>query len=206
MGNREDVFEFLQSIAPKAATNSEIMSRTGIRPHPQVFQITRELMRSGLVKGRQLGNEWTFWVNGTKSGPPPSATPQTPTIEASLKISATEFEEIAQRVMSTHFECRLSPKRVPGIPKIFDLVSDDGQIIGDAKFYTLVRGIGTPPAKNSVIAEYVWLLEKTTARHRFLVFGNDPRVPEGWLRTYGDLVKGIDFYFISSEGQMAQLR
>jgi hypothetical protein len=108
--------------------------------------------------------------------------------------------------MSAHFGRRSEPRRIHGIPKTFDLVSDDGQIIGDAKFYKLVRGLGTPSAKNSVIAEYIWLLEKTNAKHRFLVFGNDRRVPKGWLHTYGEMVRGVDFYFTSSEGQMTQLR
>jgi DNA-binding IclR family transcriptional regulator len=58
MGNREAILAFLQSIAPNTATNSEIVSRTGIRPHTQVFQITRDLMRNGLIKGRQFGGHF----------------------------------------------------------------------------------------------------------------------------------------------------
>jgi len=207
MGNREAILAFLQSIAPNTATNSEIVSRTSIRPHTQVFQITRDLMKNGLVKGRQFGSEWTFWVTDTQSDSAPPSVMREKAIDQKNvdPISAAQFELIAQRVMSAHFKTRLAPRRVPGIPKTFDLVSDDCQIIGDAKFYTLVRGINAPPAKNSVIAEYVWLLEKTDAKHRFLVFGNDRRVPEGWLHIYGDMIKGVDFYFISSEDQMTQL-
>jgi hypothetical protein len=67
MGNREVILAFVQSIAPNTATNGEIGSRTGIRPHTQVFQITRDLMRNGAVKGRQLGSEWTFWIDGGHS-------------------------------------------------------------------------------------------------------------------------------------------
>ena len=169
-------------------------------------------MKTGLVKGGQFGKEWTFWVVEGAPAPKPSVPtrnlPQQKPIDdaKSKKITAPEFEAIAQRVMSAHFNAQLTPNRVLGVPKKFDLVSDDGQIIGDAKFYTLVRGINTPPAKHSVIAEYVWLLEKTNAKRRFLVFGNDPRVPEGWLRAYGHLVKNIEFYFISSDDHLTQLR
>ena len=38
-------------------------------------------------------------------------------------------------------------------------------------------------------------MEKTGAKHKFLIFGNDKRVPEEWLKRYGDLVDGVDFFF-----------
>jgi hypothetical protein len=50
--------------------------------------------------------------------------------------------------------------------------------VGDAKYYTLVGGKRLLPAKFSVIAEHVWLLEKTEALGTSLVFGNERRVPE----------------------------
>jgi hypothetical protein len=50
MTNKERVLDFLRSIAPSGATNEEIVSKTGIRPHPQVFQITRRLTNDGLLK------------------------------------------------------------------------------------------------------------------------------------------------------------
>jgi len=62
MTNRERVIEFLHSIAPKDASNSEIVAHTGIKPHTQVFMITRELMQTGMVKGLQAGHEWRFWI------------------------------------------------------------------------------------------------------------------------------------------------
>jgi hypothetical protein len=62
-----------------------------------------------------------------------------------------------------------------------------------------------PPAKFSAIAEHVWLLEKTGAATAFLVFGNDRRVPEQWLERYGHLVVGVQFYFLSDEGELEEL-
>lgn len=112
---------------------------------------------------------------------------------------------MAAGVMSGHLGVSLGSGNVAGTPKRFDLVSPDGSIVGDAKYYTMVRGVAMPPAKRSVIAEYVWLLEHTDAERRFLVFGNDRRVPEGWLRDYGHLVKGIDFYFIDADGGLEKL-
>lgn len=107
--------------------------------------------------------------------------------------------------MGEHFGIALAPRTVPGVRKKFDLVSEDFQIIGDAKFFTLVRGVGLPPAKFSVIAEHVWLLEKAKAKHAFLVFGNDRRVPLSWLERYGDLVRGVDFYFLEETGHIDAL-
>jgi hypothetical protein len=92
------------------------------------------------------------------------------------------------------------------VPKEFDMVSPDGDIVGDAKYFTLVRGQRLPPAKFSVITEHVWLLERTGAPTTFLVFGNDRQVPELWLQRYGSLVSSVAFYFLSDDGTLELLR
>lgn len=120
-------------------------------------------------------------------------------------MDGRSFEVLAARVMSEHFGVPLGSRKVAGTPKKFDLVSLDGSIVGDAKYYTMVRGVSPPPAKRSVIAEYVWLLEHTNAEQRFLVFGNDRRVPEGWLKDYGHLLDGVDFYFIDEAAVLHHL-
>ena len=87
--------------------------------------------------------------------------------------------------------------RVGGIPKTFDLISENGQIAGEAKYYTSVEGVSLPPAKFSVIAKCVWFPEKVLAARKFLAFGNDRRVPERWLASYGALVKDVEFFFLT---------
>ena len=67
MSNRDRVLAFLQSIAPADASNSEIVARTGVRPHPQVFMITKDLRQTGQIKGIQAGHEWRFWYSGAES-------------------------------------------------------------------------------------------------------------------------------------------
>lgn len=62
MTNSERIVEYLTRIAPKSATNADIRSATGIKPHQQVFQITSYLMTNRKIKGRQFINEWQFWV------------------------------------------------------------------------------------------------------------------------------------------------
>ena len=77
--------------------------------------------------------------------------------------------------------------------------------MGDAKFYTMVNGVNLPPAKFATIAEYVWLLEKTFAAKKFLVFGNERRVPEEWLTRFGRLISGIEFYFLGASDVIERL-
>ncbi len=86
------------------------------------------------------------------------------------------------------------------VPKSFDFVSTDGQIVGDAKWYSIRASGGVPQAKLSVIAEYVWLLQEVQAERRFLVFGNDPSVAELFLHRYRSLTSPVEFYFLDSSG------
>jgi hypothetical protein len=92
--------------------------------------------------------------------------------------NAKRFEELAKKAMSAYFGKSLRPRRKDGWAKLFDLVSDDFQIVGDVKCLTMAKSKKIPPAKSSLISEGVWMLEKTKAAKTFLVFGNDRRVPE----------------------------
>lgn len=117
-----------------------------------------------------------------------------------------EFEEFAREIMSQYFSVELTEKNPKGSPKRFDMVSLDGEIIGDAKFLTLVHREHLPPAKFMEIAGHVWLLEKVKAERLFLVFGNQKRVPEWWLEKYGNLVQSVEFYFIDDKGNVERLK
>lgn len=121
-------------------------------------------------------------------------------------MNAHEFENFAREVFSAKFGTRLTGLKLAGFPKKFDLVSADGQIVGDAKFFSMVRGSKAPPAKWSAIAEHVWFLEKTKARTRFLVFGNDHRVAATWIQRWGEFVPSdIDFYFLGNDKSLELL-
>ena len=152
MSNVAKVLSFLQSIAPKAASNAEIGRRTGVRPHQQVFQITRKLEERGLVVGRLYGNEWEYWA--TQGGRPQvrqdtaTVDPSVPQITNLATTAAREFEAFARRTFEREYATTLREKRLEGVSKHWDFVSDDGQIVGDAKFNTLVNGTDFPPAKN----------------------------------------------------------
>ncbi len=132
--------------------------------------------------------------------------PQFASTRQGPRSRAYEFENTSKEIMSRHYGVELKPGEIKGVKKLFDFVSSDGSIVGDAKFYTMVRGKSRPPAKLSVISEHVWLLENTKAKRKFLVFGNDRRVPELWLHDYGNLKKDVDFYFIDEKGKLEELK
>jgi len=184
--NVERVLDYLWSVGPQGATNAQIRDATRVEPHQQVYMITQELKRKGRIASRRYGREWLFFLSesaGDLLQSPGLAAPGTPL----PRLTAAQFENLSRRVFSQRFGAPLSPGQVPGVPKLFDLVSPDGEIVGDAKYYTLVGGQHLPPAKFSIIAEHVWLLEKTQAQCKFLVFGNDMEVPKRWLARYGHL-------------------
>jgi hypothetical protein len=203
--NRERILDYLWSISPDWATNSQIRDATGIKSHQQVYMLTRELMGARLIRGEQRGREWIFWADESpvvQLASPGQAPMREVLTQAEKQLSPRAFEDLARSVTSAHFGVPLVSGQVPGVPKEFDMVSPDGSIVGDAKYFTLVRGQRLPPAKFSVIAEHVWLLERTGAPTTFLVFGNDRQVPELWLQRYGDLVSGIAFYFLTDDGEL----
>jgi hypothetical protein len=166
--------------------------------------ITQELRRKGTIASRRDGHEWVFFI-----GESPDRLLQSPGRAAYgtplPKLNAAQFEDLAREVFSRRFGAPLRPGQIAGVPKLFDLVSPDGDIVGDAKYYTLVGGQHLPPAKFSIIAEHVWLLEKTQAIHKFLIFGNDIEVPKRWLARYGHLRGEVEFYFLTDEGEIVAL-
>jgi len=207
--NKERILDYLWSVAPDYATNSQIREATGISSHQQVFMLTRELERTGMIRGEQRGREWVFWAEESPAvqlASPGRASRRSLVAEVEERLTPRAFEDLARKVMSRHFGTPLAPGQVRGVHKEWDMVSADGNIVGDAKYFTLVRGQRLPPAKFSVIAEHVWLLEKTGAPTTFLAFGNDRQVPELWLKRYGSLVSGVSFYFLADDGTLELLQ
>jgi hypothetical protein len=342
--NADKVFGYLRSISPGRATNDQIRVNTGVKPNPEVFQITQRLLKAGLIDGRKAGLDWVFWVGSqaerevperrakqaapkrtaervapkpppkreaprpageeqapklmakrevpeptaeravpkpaaeqqapkAMAGPevpkpmperePPKPTAErdapTPTAEREAprpeaeqqapeamagpavpepmperelpkrtaeratpkpmdvseplaaperkleRLSPSQFETVARRVMSEHFDAKLDPGTVPGVHREFGLVSADRRIVGDAKYCSRLRDDLLPLADFSMIAEHVWFLEKTDARYRFLAFGNDEQVALRWLERYGNLTRDVEFYYLSEDGRLKRL-
>ncbi len=204
MTNKDKILNYLRYVAPDRVTNADLRQQTGIRSHQQVYMLTQELMRERQISGVQHGKEWFFWCDSNPAVLPEwrAAREHLDPVDEGDATTPAQFEALAWRVLSHHFGVALQRGQVPGVPKLFDLVSPDRTIVGDAKYYTLVRGVSLPPAKFSIIAEHVWLLEKTQAARCFLVFGNDARVPRLWLDRYGHLAAGVTFFFLHDDGRL----
>jgi hypothetical protein len=81
------------------------------------------------------------------------------------------FELYARTFLSSYRGAKLKERSVlvgGSVPWRFDLVAEDGSIVGDAKW---LKDIAVPAAKWQAIAEYIWLLQKVAAERVFMVFG-----------------------------------
>jgi hypothetical protein len=184
----ERVLDYLWSIAPNGATNGELARSLGIRSHQTVYMLTQLLLHQGRIRGSLSGTIWVFHV-----AEEPSTTLGTGPAWTNDTTLAVRFEALARRVLSDHYAVDLTSGSLPGVAKLFDFVSPDRRVVGDAKYFSLVGGVGLPAAKFSIIAEHVWLLEKTSTPTTFLVFGNDRAVPQRWLARYGVLAPSVAF-------------
>jgi hypothetical protein len=219
MGNRERILSFLQ--ARKESFCDDCLSAVArVRRRNQVNQITNRLKAEGEISRShglcsECGESFKL-VNrvargGAAPGESPSAAEPTRTAAApdeaggAADLGPLRFEELARLKFGELFQAIFRVGSVRGVPKKFDLVDEQKGFAGDAKYLTMVRGSGVPPAKFSVIAEHVWLLEKTRAKKKFLVFGNDERVPQQWLARYGHLVGDVEFYFMTDGGEIRRL-
>ena len=111
-------------------------------------------------------------------------------------MKPSEFEDIVREFLYKEWGIRFNKIKVKiaDSKKEFDFVSEDGKCIGDAKYYKNTP-TGVPSAKLSTISEYVWLLQNTDSQRKFLIFGNEKKVPLMFLSRWGSLVKNIEFYF-----------
>ncbi len=166
----------------------------------------RNWLNSGWKVGKlSIKDKIVEFVRTSKQSDANNSKGMTFPINNNAVISPREFEEIARASLSNEFKTKLNKRLHSFVPKIFDFISQNEEIVGDAKYYTMVGGVSNPPAKFSTIAEHVWLLEKTNSKIKILAFGNDIRVPVEWLRLYGLLVRGIKFFFIENDGKLKEL-
>ena len=194
------MLDYLWSIAPNGATNGELARCLGIRSHQTVYMLTQQLLHQGRIRGALSGTIWMFHV-----AEEPSTTLGTGPAWTNDTTPAARFEALSRRVLSDHYAVDLHPGSLPGVAKLFDFVSPDRRVVGDAKYFSLVGGVGLPAAKFSIIVEHVWLLEKTSASTTFLVFGNDRAVPLRWLARYGVLASRVAFFFVYDDGTLERL-
>jgi hypothetical protein len=166
---------------------------------------TQELAGRGLIRAAKEGATWVFYALDVQADVGAVHAATASAAPAGILTPAT-FEALAAQILGEHYQMPLAPGVVADIRKRFDFVSADAQIVGDAKYSTLVGGERLPPAKFATIVEHVWLLEKTNAPTQFLVFGHDREAPLRWLKRYGPLAGSVQFFFLSDEGHLEVLK
>lgn len=159
--------------------------------------------RHGVACSRCGGLKKSSWLVAEGSEIHPDLMPEPPASvwKPSVFVPA-EFEVLAREKISELFCVRLTYGTVGQVPGVFDFASADGQVVGEAKYLGLATDMEQVFA---LINARVWLMEKTGAKYRFLVFGKDMRAPRLWLDRYGSLLTGTDVYFLSDAGELAQL-
>jgi hypothetical protein len=110
-----------------------------------------------------------------------------------------EFEVYARHYFSELWNTELLERSVDvgGVSWRFDLVSDDGAIVGDAKY---LKNIAVPAAKWQGISECIWLLQHAQADRVFMVFGRDVEVASRYLKRMRPLTGPVEFFFLDGEG------
>ncbi len=140
MTQAERVLDYPWSVAPTVQPTRRI----GIRSHQTVYMLTQQLMYHGRTRGSQSGTTWVFHV-----AEEPGAMLDTGPARTNATTPAARFETLARRILSDRYAVELRPGFLPGVPgvaKVFDFVSPDHRVVGDAKYFSLIGGVGMPAA------------------------------------------------------------
>lgn len=112
-----------------------------------------------------------------------------------------EFEDVGRVRLEELFKLKLTKRRISPT-KVWDYVSPDQAIVGDAKRFAYK---GNASSEMSIISEHVWLLEKLAARAKFLLFGGEMATPLNWLRRWRKLLRDDTYFFFLEQGQLTVL-
>ncbi len=203
--NKEKILDYLWQIAPEKATNKQIVKDAGLISHQVGYMITQELLRNNQIIGDRETGSWLFTVN-------PATSLKTPHGDMRLTASGSVFYDPKRLKLSIEKELSAKTKTkkwggtVPGFPKEFDFVSEDGSIVADIAQISMVSGEKLMLSKFSMVSEMVWLLEKAPAERRIIIFtGDTEELPQTWLNRLGSLTK-VEFFFIDELGKLKVLK
>ncbi|MEI6519887.1 MAG: hypothetical protein WCO98_07605 [bacterium] len=203
--NKERVLDYLWQIAPEKATNKQIAKDAGLVSHQVAYMLTQELLRNRQIIGERGNGNWLFTVN-------PATSLKTPHGDMRLTASGSVFYDpkrlkaSIEKELGNKTKCKKWGGTVPGFPKDFDFVSEDGTIVADIAQISMVSGEKLMLAKFSMVSEMVWLIEKAPAERRILIFtGDTEELPTNWLKRLGSLT-AVEFFFIDEFGKMKQLK
>ncbi len=65
----QNILDYLWSVSPNGAANSEIAHSLGIKSHQSVYMATQDLLQRQMICGEQDGKTWVFHaVEGQMAG------------------------------------------------------------------------------------------------------------------------------------------
>ncbi len=219
MDYKKKIARLLQSEPSRLLTDDEVCAALNagstVKEREAVAEACRELLRAGEI--RRFKHEGRM-VNGARQSEKLALRPKgkerreedAQAIEKRGVVEVTtrpeealarkDFSESAREVMVEFYGRTLKPKKIGGT-KIWDYVSADGMVVGDARWFGQ-----SVPAARAFISEAVWLLEKVGAVQKFVVFGGETEVPRQWLELWSTLCpEDIALFYLDSKGELHEL-
>jgi len=214
---KQKILKLLTSDTEKLYDDAELSAAIGLSAKPKdvekVAEACRELLRSGQIRrfkheGRMVSGarktEWLALRRREKKEDSKDAIERRGSVEVAVRpeegLARKDFAERAREVMNEFFGRALKPQKIGGT-KIWDFVSPDGMVVGDARWFS-----GSVPAARAFISEAVWLLEKVGAVQKFVVFGGEADVPRQWLELWATLCpEDIALFYLDNKGELHEL-
>lgn len=179
----------------------------------KVAEGCRELLRAGQIRrfkhdGRMVNGarktEWLALRRRPKKDEESGAIEKRGVVDVAVRpeeaLARKDFSERAREVMNEFYGRALKPRKIGGT-KIWDYASNDGMVVGDARWFGQ-----TVPAARAFISEAVWLLEKVGAVQKFIVFGGESDVPRQWLELWATLCpEDVALFYLDNKGELHEL-
>ncbi len=188
--NRQKVLDFIRISHPKSVTSADIVRRTGVS-QPQVYQIAKALMESGLVRAARKGRVWHYTWNK-------------PCETASRQSPAHLAKAVAQAAQA-HFAARYgTPLQAREHSPSVVLLSGEN-CAGFALYFTPLQGKPVPQARPAIINGHLWLLEKSEMDNLFAALGGDAATIDTWAENFASLCLDVEVVRVTDEGEIIPL-
>ncbi|GEM_PF-5627357 len=210
------ILKLLQSDPDKLYDDGELCKALNAgdstKEHERIAEACRELLRAGQIRRFKHENRM---VNGARKTEflalrrrekkeDAQALEKRGAFEVAVRpeegLARKDFAERAREVMNEFYGRPLKPRKIGGT-KIWDYVSPDGMVVGDARWFG-----NSVPAARAFISEAIWLLEKVGAVQKFVVFGGEAEVPRQWLELWATLCpEDVALFYLDGKGELHEL-
>ncbi|MBI3405861.1 MAG: hypothetical protein HY046_10445 [Acidobacteria bacterium] len=217
--HKKKILKLLQTDSDRLFTDDEICEALNAgksqKDRDAVVENLREMLRSGEIRRFKQDDKMVTGLRQSeklalrpkdkgKKEEPGGALAKRDTVEVTVRpeeaLAVKDFSEKAREVMMEFYGRPLKPRKIGGT-KIWDYVSTDGMVVGDARWFG-----SSVPAARAFISEAVWLLEKVGAVQKFVVFGGETEVPRQWLELWATLCpEDIALFYLDGKGDLHEL-